>query len=224
MGRSARRALLAVVLGANLLAVPARAAGGFDAAAVARTGRIEQGTPACGSCHGLAGEGVAAQQGPRLAGLDADYLARQLAAFAGGQRANPTMSTIARSLTPDQREQMADYFSRLPPAAATGPAPTGDRAHGQALAETGDWAHGVPACDACHGPGGLGVGAAMPPLRGQGEAYLLRQLQAFRGGARRGDGLGLMASVARRLSETDLRAAAAYYAGLPAAAPAGAGR
>ena len=224
MGHWARCALLAVALGANPLAVSARAAGGFDAAAVARTGRIEQGTPACGSCHGLAGEGAPAQQAPRLAGLNPDYLARQLAAFAAGQRANPTMATIARSLTPDQRQRMADYFARLPPAAAQGPAPTGDRVRGRALAETGDWAHGVPACDACHGPGGLGVGAAMPPLRGQGEAYLLRQLQAFRGGARRGDGLGLMASVARRLSETDLRAAAAYYAGLTAAAPAGAGR
>jgi cytochrome c553 len=47
---------------------------------LARQGRA--GVPACISCHGANGEGMAAAGIPRLAGLDAGYLAKQLQDFA----------------------------------------------------------------------------------------------------------------------------------------------
>jgi cytochrome c553 len=52
----------------------------------------------CIACHGAQGEGQAAPGYPRLAGLPADYLQRQLQAYAGGMRANPIMTPLARDV------------------------------------------------------------------------------------------------------------------------------
>lgn len=216
--------LMLASLGASAAAAPAPAADtGHEIAAHGAA----SGVPACSSCHGAAGEGLAAQQAPRLAGLDAGYLADQLDRFAAGGRKNQTMGPLAKALTPDQRRAVADYFAHLPaPQPTPPPAAQGDLARGRVLADRGDWAVKVPACGACHGPEGLGVGAVTPPLVGQTAAYLAAQLTAFRTGARQSDTLGLMNGVAARLSPADLQAAAAWYAslGARAAGQTGAGR
>ena len=72
----------------------------------------------------------------------------------------------------------------------------------------------APPCASCHGSRGTGVGSVTPPLAGQTQAYLLAQLKRFRSGERKSDTLGLMNGIARRLSNNDLRAAAAYYGSL----------
>lgn len=83
-----------------------------EAKRIVDTGFLAHGVPACASCHGFGGEGVPVQNGPRLAHLDADYLERQLAAFALGQRRNDVMVSIARGLSADQRASLAAYFAR----------------------------------------------------------------------------------------------------------------
>lgn len=50
---------------------------------------------ACQTCHGTAGEGIAQADLPRLAGLSAPYLQRQLAAIADGTRVSDVMMPIA---------------------------------------------------------------------------------------------------------------------------------
>jgi cytochrome c553 len=187
------------------------------ARAILETGLLSQGVPACASCHGHQGQGVPAQNGPRLARLDADYLAAQLDAFASGSRAQPVMGPIARALTPEQRSRIADYMASLPMPPSASPVPTrADTAPGRRLAFEGDWSRDVPPCASCHGPNGEGVGSVTPPLAGQTQAYLFRQLQAFRDGDRR-DPLGLMAGVAKRVPPGASASVAAYYAGLPPA-------
>lgn len=193
---------------------------GPDARRIVDAGVVSQGVPACRSCHGARGEGVTVQNGPRLAHLDADYLQGQLDAFATGARRHPVMEPIARALTPDQRAALGAYFAGLPPAApSTAASASGSElSAGRALALGGDWSRGVPPCASCHGPDGQGVGSVTPPLVGQTGDYLLRQLTAFRAGDRK-SALGLMNGIARRLSPTQLRAVAAYYATVrPAAA------
>jgi cytochrome c553 len=185
-----------------------------EALQIVQAGIASQGVPACNVCHGLQGKGVPAQSAPRLARLDAGYLERQLAAFAGDQRRNAVMGPIARALTPQQRATVAGYFAALPPAATAGPVDATYLPRGRELALSGDWSRDVPSCAACHGPHGEGVGSVTPPLVGQTEAYLLAQLMAFRSGERAGL-IGLMNGIVSRLSLNDLRGAAAYYASLP---------
>lgn len=171
--------------------------------------------PACSACHGTKGQGMSAMGTPRLAGLDPVYFTRQIADFAAGTRANATMAPIARALSADQIRALALYYGSLPKAAPllVGLAPTKlRRAPGAELAERGAWARGVPACAACHGMDGRGVGANFPPLAGQNAAYLANQLQAFKSGTRAGDPQGLMRGIAARLTEAEIAAAAGYYA------------
>ena len=76
----------------------------------------------------------------------------------------------------------------------------------------------MPACAQCHGPGGTGVGEDFPPLAGQPAAYLAEQLRAWQSGGRHPGPLGLMETIARKLSAADIQAVSDYYAGLAGAA------
>jgi cytochrome c553 len=175
------------------------------------------GVPACSSCHGARGEGVAAF--PRLAGTGKAYLLEQLDAFANGSRQNPIMQPFAQKLTPSERAAVAAYFASLPPPLkAVDKAPATPADAGAWLATRGRWSDEVPACAQCHGPGGSGVGANLPPLAGLPAAYLGDQLKAWRGGTRPPGALALMPAVAKRLTEADIAAVSTYYAGLAAPA------
>jgi cytochrome c553 len=198
----AARRMLALVLLA-LLPVGHGARAGQPAAA---TGDVAAALATCAGCHGARGEG----QGdvPRLAGLDAGYLARQLEDFASGRRASPVMQPIAAALSPAAREAVARRHAALPlPMATVAADPRGER-----LALRGAWDRGIPACVQCHGPRGVGVGAAFPGLAGQRAGYLVTQLEAFRAGRRRNDPQALMRAAARGLSDAEIRAVAGWFA------------
>ncbi|ERP90124.1 cytochrome C [Alcanivorax sp. P2S70] len=64
-------------------------------------------------------------------------------------------------------------------------------------------------CAACHGQGGNATIAMYPKLAGQGEAYLVKQLQDFKSGARDN---AIMAGQVAGMSEQDMQDIAAYYA------------
>ena len=117
-----------------------------DGAATAKTG--VGAAPACQTCHGQAGEGLAQAGFPRLAGLGASYLQRQLDSFADGTRDNAVMVPMAKALSEDERHALAEYYSRLPipPAAAKGTAPPANDALGEQLATRGRWNKQVPGC------------------------------------------------------------------------------
>lgn len=188
-----------------------------DASKIAAEGN-GHGAAACASCHGKDGGGQAAAGFPRLAGLDAAYLERQLNAFADGTRDIPAMAAIAKALTPAERHELAGYYSHLPiPAAAAHGAskPPNDQL-GKELATRGTWSKQVPGCDKCHGPDGVGVGADFPPLAGQPATYIVNQLRSFKDGRRKNDPLGLMQHIASALSDEDMQAVAAWYAAQPA--------
>jgi len=70
------------------------------------------------------------------------------------------------------------------------------------------------ACAACHGPtGNDGVLPNVPRLGGQGERYLLKQLNEIKADVRK---VPLMTPIVAGLSEQDLADLAAYFATLPA--------
>jgi cytochrome c553 len=179
------------------------------------------GAAPCMACHSADGGGQAAAGFPRLAGLPAAYLRKQLEDFANGSRVNATMQPVAMALSDAERDALADYYSKLPvPTPAASPAPTADVAQrGQALATRGRWSNSLPACEQCHGPGGMGVGDHFPPLAGQSSVYIGNELHAWQQGSRHNDPLQLMQSVAGKLNDADIAAISAWYAAQPIAAP-----
>jgi cytochrome c553 len=161
---------------------------------------------ACFSCHGLDGGGDG-QAAPRLAGLSAGYLHKQLEDYAAGLRTDQPMASIAGRLSPRARLAVAGHYGALPP--PSGPA--------SATATPAAYAD----CVACHGTAGQGAGDAGPAIAGQPAAYIADQLDRWRTGERRNDPRGVMRVAALRLSTRETVAIAAWLAGQPAVRPPG---
>src|SRR5882724_10214874 len=65
-------------------------------------------------------------------------------------------------------------------------------------------------CAACHGDKGVPTDPkTIPPIWGQQQSYLMKQLRDFRNGERAST---IMAPIAKALDEGDLRKIAAYFA------------
>ena len=92
-------------------------------------------------------------------------------------------------------------------------------ASGDALAK-GDVAAGQSksgGCASCHGLTGMSPTDVWPNLAGQGYAYLVQQLKAFREGARENQ---VMQDIARALSDQEIEDFAAYFSAQKAEGPA----
>lgn len=192
------------------------AAGVDTGSALALQGNT-RGAIACAGCHGADGAGNAATGFPRLAGLDAGYLKKQLLDFQSGSRRNAVMEPIAKALSDAEANAVTAYYAAQTATAAAGGLAADDAqaiARGERIALHGQWENTMPACVSCHGPGGQGVGTHFPALAGQSAKYIAAQFRAWRDGARRNDPLELMKGVAERLSEQDIAAVAAYFASL----------
>jgi len=74
----------------------------------------DKNVPACASCHGAHGEGMATF--PRLAGQHADYLVKQLAVFqrTDDRPEGSIMKTVAHELTQQNIDDVAGYLQALP--------------------------------------------------------------------------------------------------------------
>lgn len=172
----------------------------------------------CAGCHGANGMGNATAGFPALAGQPAPYLEQQLYAFKHGNRRNGIMKGFATGLDAADRKAIAAYYSALPVVApASLPAAPTDKL-GATLAMRGIGAgsdHTIPACDSCHGAGGLGVAPAFPRLAGEPAAYLAAQLKDWQTGSRNGNNLHLMHNVAVMLDAAQIKAVSAYFAALP---------
>jgi cytochrome c553 len=89
---------------------------------------------------------------------------------------------------------------------------------GERLFRQGDVARGIPACMACHGPAGGGnPGPAFPAVAGQQSAYVQRRLEEYRTGTTTQTDphlFNIMASVAKPLTDEEIRSLASYVQGL----------
>ncbi|OXI33542.1 c-type cytochrome [Burkholderia aenigmatica] len=162
-------------------------------------------TDVCIGCHGVKGSSL--NQGyPSLAGQPAQYVTSQLRDFASGQRANPTMGPLAKTLSEAEIKSVSDYYSKQPALTNRSFEPNPQlRARGEQLVKGGS-------CTACHGIRLMGHDQ-FPRLAGQGYDYLLKQLDAFAAGTR-SDASGAMKSIAVSLSPEDRKAIANYLANL----------
>ncbi len=172
----------------------------------------------CAACHGADGNSTAPVN-PNLAGMPADYIARQLSHFKDGIRVNPIMQGMAAQLSPEEMTALGVYFSQQKPKGLAAKDATMVQA-GQKLYRGGDATEGIPACAACHAPNGAGIPKNYPRLAGQHADYTLAQLKAFKAGERGNDKAGkdvngrIMGTIAARLNDDQMRAAAEYTQGL----------
>ncbi|MCP4045470.1 MAG: c-type cytochrome [Gammaproteobacteria bacterium] len=151
----------------------------------------------CAGCHGEYGQGSLDGEYPRLAGLDAAYLVRQIGQFKNRERVNIPMLPYAteRELPDDDTRIISAYLASielptvLPPIDESkfnayarlksskkvlniprypGNAETGKRLYQRE-------------CSNCHGADGYGnIARATPQLAGQHSLYLKRQIDRFR--------------------------------------------
>jgi cytochrome c553 len=157
---------------------------------------------ACFTCHGLDGEGDG--RTPRLAGLGAGYIAKQLGDYAHQTRPDDVMTPIAARMSDGDRRAVAAYYASL-----TAPAPRAP-ARMLALYHDGDRARGIRRCVNCHGPDGAGEGGANPAIAGQPAAYTAEQLRRWKRSIRRNDARDVMGAAVRGMSDEEIEAMAAY--------------
>lgn len=178
---------------------------------------VMQGTPAgataCIACHGLDGAGNAGANFPRVGGLDAAYLRKQLRDNKNGARDSAIMTPVAQALSDAELQAVTDYYSRQRPSMPDVSADPAQLALGERIATRGLWARDIPACFSCHGQGGKGIGA-FPAIAGQHAGYITQQIEQWQNGGRHNDPVGLMKAVSDRLTPGETRAVAAYLASL----------
>jgi cytochrome c553 len=172
----------------------------------------------CAACHGPQGVAIAPNF-PNLAGQSATYLYVQLKEFHEGQRKDPVMTGQAAALSDADMRDLASYYAALAPKPA-GQADADSR--GAQLYLAGDPAQGIPPCQGCHGPAGLGPQphpssapqppwATFPHLRGQSGLYVTKQLGDFKRGARAGSSNAkVMHGIAATLDDDDVQALSTY--------------
>jgi cytochrome c553 len=200
-----RAALAVTALVAAIASMPALAAKGDP-------GRGQGLSAACAACHGADGNSMIPSN-PSLAQQHGDYIAKQLAEFKAGTRANAIMAGMAAGLTPEAMADLGAYFARQK-AKPSGARDTALVEAGRKLYRAGDAARGLPACSSCHSPSGAGIPAQYPRLAGQHQEYTLAQLKAFKAGERANDSGAMMRSIAAKLTDQEMAALAEYTAGL----------
>jgi len=89
------------------LASPALAGGDAEAGK-------QKAAQVCAACHGPAGDKPTAPENPILAGQHYDYLVKALKDYKSGKRDNPIMKGFAASLSVQDIEDVAAWFSSRP--------------------------------------------------------------------------------------------------------------
>lgn len=175
---------------------------------------------ACARCHDTASAPPVSRYVPRLSGQRRDYLLRALREYADRTRPSGVMQAVAATLDEDDIAQLAEHYARMPPPKPAAAAERPDSAlveDGRRIATEGASARGIPPCVACHG---ASAAPLFPQLAGQPATYLAMQLRLWQRGGRDRTAAGrIMARIAPRLDETEIRAVAAYFESLPAPAP-----
>jgi cytochrome c553 len=101
-----RRFFFGVVAATALLITELGQAADFEAAK-------KKVTEICQACHGMDGNSQVADY-PKLAGQNQDYLAKALRDYKSGARKDPTMNGFAGTLTAQDIDNLAAYFSTQP--------------------------------------------------------------------------------------------------------------
>ncbi len=152
----------------------------------------------CKYCHGDDGNSKK-DTIPNLAGQNTTYLIRQFEYFASGKRNNKTMNQIAQILSPEDRVNIAMFYSSQKVKKQDHYRPE--------LYETGKRIFETR-CFVCHGHDGHGK-EELPRVAGQPAEFLKRTLASYTSSVvKRAE--TQMSAVARTLSHDDIEAVTSY--------------
>ena len=195
---------VAALLSALCLLAPAAIAG--DPAAG------QQKSAVCAACHGPDGNSTNPTW-PKLAGQHVEYTEKQLHDFRDKHRDNAQMSPMATPLSDPDIADLAAYFASQ--TGSTGVARTEYLELGEKIYRAGNPRTGLPSCMACHGPNGVGNGAAgYPAIAGQHAEYTAIQLKAFKAEQRANDKDSIMRTIAGKMTLKEIEAVSDYIQGL----------
>jgi cytochrome c553 len=177
------------------------AASGFAAAALPGHAAedIEAKVQMCSACHGQNGLPADPRTIPIIWGQQQSYLVKQLHDYRSGDRENPIMSPIAKSLAQEDLRKIAAYF-----AAKGWPAQ-------QASAASASLPNGIAQCQPCHQPNFQG-GPPAPRLAGLSYEYLVAAMRAFAVDERTNN--GDMPKFMQALTDSERDAIARYLSAL----------
>jgi len=152
----------------------------------------------CLGCHGIENykNVYPTYSVPRLVGQHPEYIVAALKAYARGERSHGTMHQQAASLSDQDMQDIAAYFSQ--PQLKPGQPPIGTAP-----------AKVAQLCVACHGKDGVGITGDYPTLAGQYPDYLARALIEYRQGDRKN---AVMPTFVAGLTAADITEIADYYA------------
>ena len=155
----------------------------------------------CYSCHGT--DGVSAGKSmPSIAGLPKDYLKTVMMEWKSGERSSPNMTRLISGYTDEEIAGLADYFSKMKWTPVPQSASPAMLKLGKEVASD--------KCESCHGATGSEGDEDTPKLNGQWAKYMELELDKYRD-----DGFKMphkkMRKVARKLSEEEVAAVAAYF-------------
>lgn len=184
----------------NFFAI-AGAALGFAVAAgpACASDEIEAKAQMCVACHGQNGIPTDPKTIPIIAGQQQSYLVKQLHDYRSGDRDNPVMSPIAKSLAQDDLRKIAAYF-----AVKSWPAQAGAGASAPPP-------NGIAQCRPCHQPNFEG-GPPAPRLAGLSYEYLVAAMRSFAADERTNN--GDMPKFMRALTDSERDAMARYLSAL----------
>lgn len=198
--------LLSVGLSVLLASVSGLAMAAGDATAG------EAKTTVCAACHNVDGNATVAIN-PRLAGQHESYLAKQIHDFTSGTRVDAVMMSMVGTLSDQDIQDVAAYYSAQQPAVAI--ATEENLGLGESIYRGGIASAGIAACIACHGPTGTGnPTAGYPVLAGQNAAYTAKTLGDFRNSTRANDENGVMRMLVKRMTDAEIAAVSNYIQGL----------
>ncbi|WP_455208782.1 c-type cytochrome [Kaarinaea lacus] len=171
----------------------------------------------CHGCHGVDGISIDPTTFPNLAGQYAGYIFKQVQDFQLGNRQDDTMSAMAAMVTSkEDLKDIAVYFQSQKKMKGK-PTNSALAKEGAKVFEDGNPKTGVYGCVNCHGKDGKGKGPTIslfPVIGGQTKAYLVKQLNDLKSGKRQNDPAGMMAEIAKKLSDKEIQAVAEYLSGL----------
>ena len=205
-GIASAQAPAAAQAGASAAQAPAAAA------APAGAKSIEAKVAMCLGCHSIPGYQASfpeVHHVPMISGQGAKYIAAALTAYKNGDRKHPTMRGIAASLSDQDINDVAAYYSAQgkPGSDKLSREPSGAAAQ---LFQKGN-------CVSCHGANlSKPIDPSYPKIAGQHADYLFVALKQYKAenNAVVGRSNGVMGAIAKQFSNDELKALAKYVGSL----------
>jgi cytochrome c553 len=148
----------------------------------------------CAACHGADGNASGADM-PTLAGQDARYFIKAMAAYRDGSRQHEGMFGAVDGLDDAAVADLAAFYAVQDPV----------RRNVRAPLTTAQW---IDRCERCHGIDGNSTDPRYPMLAGQEPEYLTKALQSYVGETR---GSSTMHAMSAPLEAADVERIVAYY-------------